>query len=175
MDRREALKKMAVGGATVVGASTVMSSVAFANPGTANCAASASVALSYSTTGNTAAITVSVTGVSCPCPPGNPSSPQVTYNLSSPALGTWLSAITSTTNVLTMPMPNNPPLGVGYPYTRSWTVLVRVRCLDRNGQPVCATFEASGTTTKTANGNNPTFTPASPPSGSVTYSPATCS
>ena len=34
MDRREALKKMAVGGATVVGASVVLSNVAFADGGT---------------------------------------------------------------------------------------------------------------------------------------------
>jgi hypothetical protein len=37
VDRREALKKMAVGGVTVIGASSVMSNMAFADGGSANC------------------------------------------------------------------------------------------------------------------------------------------
>ena len=37
MDRRDALKKLGMGGATVVGASMVVSSPAFADSGTINC------------------------------------------------------------------------------------------------------------------------------------------
>ena len=37
MDRRDALKKLGMGGATVVGASMVVSSPALANPGTEDC------------------------------------------------------------------------------------------------------------------------------------------
>ena len=58
MDRREALKKMAVGGVTIVGASSVLSSTAFADGGTPNCTAdrsltaSGTVVLSAFTTGS---------------------------------------------------------------------------------------------------------------------------
>lgn len=162
---------MAVGGVTVVGASTAMSRVAFASAGSTTCAGSGSVAITYSTTGNSATISVAVTNVACPCPAGVPSSPQVSYLLNSPPYNSLL-GVTSWTNTLVIPMPNNPP--GGYPMTRSWTVIVTVQCLDGNGQPVCATFLANGTVTKTANGNASTFSPSTPASGSVSYSAGPC-
>jgi hypothetical protein len=151
MDRREALKKMAAGGATVVGASTILSNVAFANGGTPGCAPTGSVSLSYSSTGTTVTIGASPT-VSCPC---GSSQPDVTYQ--------WTGGAASNGSVVI-----STPNGTTYPAAYPWSLTVTVECLDASGDPVCASYSTSGTVTKTANGNNYTFAPASPPSGSLT-------
>ena len=86
MDRREALKKMAVGGATVVGASVVLSNVAFADGGTVNSRptgiAGGSVSFLPATTTSKNTRTVAATLTAIPaglCPYGTPSTPRREY------------------------------------------------------------------------------------------------
>ena len=163
MDRREALKKLAVGGATAAGLTAVMTSTAFANPGTANCAASGTPTVTGSRNGSAGNITLTlgVAGVTCPCPGGGTAS-----LVSAP---TWQ-------------LNGNGPTSqtASAPYSAFWnaqgtfinwnyTVNFRVRCLDRNGQPVCALFSGSGTASHT----HPNLV-VSPVSGSLVYDSAVC-
>ena len=84
MDRREALKKMAVGGASVVGASVVLSNVAFADSGTTKCrhpyaAATFTATLTRAGTLNLSGrAIVTVGGVPGPCPCGG-ATPNISY------------------------------------------------------------------------------------------------
>ena len=90
MDRREALKKMAVGGATLVGASAVMTNLAFADSGSPGCfsaygtaytaasLATASVVRSGNSSNGTVTITFAAFSPTCPTGCGTPS---VTYAL----------------------------------------------------------------------------------------------
>lgn len=101
MDRREALKKMAVSGATVVGASVVLSNVAFADGGTVNCRPSGlpspTITLTPSATNTNAKTAVpvassvaSVAAATCPtCKSGvTPvASVQYRWTVDSPATG----------------------------------------------------------------------------------------
>lgn len=161
MDRREALKKLGMGGATLLGASAVMSSPAFADSGTVNCrytygtAATTTITLTRPAN-NTASVAVTTTAPagSCPCGAG----PTVTYayyaaltgNATVPATsGGWVANTTFNATNLAIGGGNS---AFGY----NVQVGVRVQCSDKNGNPtfICRFYSASGTNGPTTIGPN---------------------
>lgn len=176
MDRREALKKIGVGGITVVGASAVMSSPAFANPGTNDDIATAvtpAIQLTKSTAASNVQATIigslSVGGTSVTCPFGGAGSTQ-TLNSS------------STTWRRTGPLPasdpqtgQNPVLLDGTAGNGSYTAEVQflVRCVDRNGLGVCASVVVVFTFKVTANGGT-VSAPTIESVGTPVYNSADC-
>lgn len=133
MDRREALKKLAVGGAAAAGVTAVMTSTAFANPGTQDCKPTQG---SYSTTGTTTSstATISVTTTVAAACPGTPCGGADTTLVSY----TWTGGVVQTggTSIVVTPGQGN---------TVPWSLTVTVRCRDRNGQLTCSRKLFNGT------------------------------
>jgi hypothetical protein len=162
MDRRDALKKLGMGGATVVGASVILSSPAFAATGTAACAAQVgNPTISVTKTGNAsqsqASITITYTGLGsivCPCvgPATLVGSPDLwTFNGVSRSPGssaTWTG------------------LGSG---TFNYSFRLKVRCLDRGNVALCTYWTGGGTIAVDAGQSAPAVTG---PSGS--QAPTAC-
>jgi hypothetical protein len=139
MDRRDALKKLGMGGATVVGATMIVSSPALANPGTQDCAAGAGAPEMTAATGtgsgsNTQLILtyVGLGSITCGCP-GAPTLE------SGPTFAFPAGILSSPTNT------TNPSIWTGVPAAASdFTVTLRVRCIDPNGLAVCSIVTATG-------------------------------
>jgi hypothetical protein len=171
MDRRDALKKLGMGGATVVGATMVMSSPAFAEPGTPTCAAnSGNPAVTISGSGNAnlsaAQVTITmsgvtgVTGVNCPCT-GTATASGAPYD--------WRLAGAAPASIL-----GNTATWTGLnATTRAYTFRIRVRCTDSASipSPVCAIWTGGGNVTTGSGGSGSTITQ---PTGSLAYDPSIC-
>ena len=176
MDRRDALKKMAAGGATIVGASMVLSSVAFADGGTKNSrptgtaggtspTLTAALTTSKSTrTINTLAVDATPAGA---CPFGSPTTPRkefawsiVAGTTSGTITGTAFGALASATATDV-----GGPTGSGWSGTFTVRLTIRWVCDQRptgvTAAWVCQSFAAL-VTTSTAGGN-----------GSVSIGPTT--
>lgn len=143
MDRRDALKKLGMGGATVVGATMVVSSPALAADGTPTCVASSGTlsitAVPVPEQGGptvTLTITVAANDIVCPCQsPGTaPTIATSGWSLStgSPSGSTATSASWT---------------GVGNKANFNYSVTVKLTCLDSGSKTVCSsgTFSGSGT------------------------------
>ena len=143
MDRRDALKKLGMGGATVVGATMVISSPALANPGTQDCAATSGAPDITSGTGtgsgSNTQLVLTYAGlgtIACGCP-GSPTL------VSGPTFAFPAATLASATNT------TNPSVWTDIPATQStFTVTLRVRCIDPNGLPVCSIVTANGTASR---------------------------
>jgi hypothetical protein len=168
MDRRDALKKLGMGGATVVGASMIVSSPALANPGTNDCAATGGnpTVTAQRNSGNATnggySLTINYTGlgtISCPCPGSPPAS------LVGVPTG-WLLGATSAPDGLSATWAS---LSNG---TFDFSFSIRVRCLDGASQPVCAIWSGGGSVTINANDAPVLGTPAV--SGSIAYTNTVC-
>jgi hypothetical protein len=137
MDRRDALKKLGMGGATVVGATMVMSTPALAQAGTPGCAATnLTLSISASQTGNgggqnpDAFVTFTpTTTTNCPC--------------NDPAAIPSLTVTSASIGTVTAPGPTVGPLGNGNNY--SYSVTIRANCLDGGNIAVCSTATVTGT------------------------------
>ena len=151
VDRREALKKLAAGGAVAAGATAVLSSTAFANPGTQNCAAGGSYAVSATFSGSTATLTATPASVSCPCGTSTPASTTFAW---------VLDLTTGAGNSIAKSLGNG---------NKDWTLTVTVRCRDRKSRLVCATSSFTGIV-KVNGGTD--FTGGS--TTNLTYSSAPC-
>ena len=140
MDRRDALKKLGMGGATAVGASMVVSSPAFANPGTpADIATAVSGQVSVlRTRSNTATqFTLLTNTISVTCPQSGP--------------GSFVDSILWFNNATGATTSTFEPNGSG---SFSRTISFRVRCLDRDGEPICATYTGSFSYSHSGNTTN---------------------
>ena len=145
MDRREALKKMAVGGASVVGASVVLSNVAFADSGTTKCRHpyatpaffTAVLTRPFFVFGNAVVTVGGIPVAACPCG-GAP--PTITY-----AFSVVLDAgSTATSNTLWQASNtfNSGSDFVGFNGTMSYTVSVGIKldCAGVSGRAVICRF-----------------------------------
>lgn len=161
MDRREALKKMAVGGATVVGASVVLTNTAFSDSGTVRCRFTFGVNASFTATLTRPAngqargqVTVTPpTGGSCGCG-GAPTfsyafsvtltdNTSVTVNSGGGATATWQSSATFDTGIQSNGSGNSA-------YSYVVRVGVRVQCPGISGSTfVCRFGTVSGSNAPT--------------------------
>lgn len=168
MDRREALKRLAVGGATAVGATAIMTSTAFGASGTQNCAAlEANPTVTVAQDGNagpgnatiTLTLTTSPFPFNCPslCGHGGPAT------LVLPVSTTWTLNGASPTSQPTDVSAQWVSQGNGTP---PFTVSFKVQCIDRTGDAVCSTY--AGTGNIFLNGNSAPSIPQQP-IGSLAY------
>ena len=125
MDRRDALKKLGMGGATIVGVSMIVSTPAFASPGTeADVATAVTGFVRVVRTGSNRDTTFALQNVLVSCPQSGGS-----YDLASVA---WFNGVTGVDST-SVREPNGSSS-----YTRR--ISFRVRCSDRNGLDVCAAY-----------------------------------
>jgi hypothetical protein len=147
MDRRDALKKLGMGGAAAVGASMVVSSPAFASPGTTSCVSSPTgiPTVSVVKTGNAArspfatlTFSIGVGQVSCQCD-GVTASVQL-IEVESLQLGTTSSVFTSVQNGL-------------YDYDITFVVECGIEstCVKATGTAVGGTVDVQGNSAATVN------------------------
>ena len=149
MDRREALKKLAAGGAVAAGATAVMTNTAFAANGSADCPPSSST---YNVTaaagsGNSVTFTANLVSAAptCGCGTGTfQTGPTTQYAWT---IGSDLS--TSQTFNLTTPNKPNP--------ATAWQLIVTVRCIDRRGRTLCSRVTLTGTVSRDSSAS-PTYT-----------------
>jgi hypothetical protein len=139
MDRREALAKLGMGAATAAGASLIVSTPAFASPGTPDDVATAvSGQVRVLRAGSNRPTQATLTNVVVTCPQGGP--------------GTFDNVVWSNGGLgltTSFPTPNG-----GGTYTHQVSFIAR--CSDRSGLDVCAaytgqfTYTVSGNTVNTA-------------------------
>ena len=166
MDRRDALKKMAAGGATVVGASVVLSNLAFADSGTVKCRHTYTTAASFTAVlrrprADRARAVVTVGGPpagACPCGGAPPivayafsvtlsDASSVTRNSGGGATAAWQASNTFNTGGLNIG-------GGTSPFNYSVSVGIKLDCAGVTGRAVICRFAiVTGT-------NAPTTTPA---------------
>lgn len=132
MDRRDALKKLGMGGATIVGASMVVSSPAFAADGTPTCGLTGAVNLSITSSeaGDVTSIGVAPGAATCPCSGAAPGIATSSWTLSK---GTLTSLPTA-----------NPATWTGVTGNADYTVTVRLTCEDGGSKNVCSTANITG-------------------------------
>ena len=157
MDRRDALKKLGLGGATIIGASAVSSSPAFADSGTVNCrytySTAATAAITLTRPANNSGrflVTTTPPAGSCPC---GTASPIVSYSFygaltdnstATASSGGWIAGSTFDSGTLAIGGGNSS-------FAYNVQVGVRVQCRDKNGQltAVCRFRSVSGTNAPT--------------------------
>jgi hypothetical protein len=163
MDRRDALKKLGMGGATAVGASMIVSSPAFAADGTPTCGPSpGSVSITGGTvagTGNTRNLTITVGPGTFTCLCRNPPIPP-TVSTSVWSLNALPPNVFTTTSATWNGLTNG---------TRPYAVTVKLTCPDSAGKPVCSSAALTGNI-QVAGASTPTVTPTA----GQTFAPATC-